>query len=100
MTVVADTGLSSLDFIVRQATIDPPSMATTVDGLVASFSLPDVALGDAVLAIPPYDTVNIIYQCTPVSDGVADMNFYNAGTGTTNLDSGTWTFLIFKTGAI
>ena len=97
--IVSGIGLSDVEIIVRQATIDPPSMATTVDGIVASFSLSDVALGDAVLAIPPYDTVNIIYQCTPVSNGVADMNFYNAGTGTTDLASAVWTFIIIKTGA-
>ena len=98
--IVSSVGLDNLSFIVRQATIDPPSMATTVDGVTASFSLPDVAIGDAVLAIPPYDTVNIMYTCTPVSNGVADLNYYNAGTGTTNLASGVWTFLILKTGAI
>ena len=101
MSVNVDaTGLGNFEIIVRTATIDPPSMATTVDGIVASFALPDVALGDAVLAIPPYDTVNIIYQCTPVSNGVADMNFYNAGTGTTDLASATWTFLIIKLGSV
>ena len=100
MSVNVDaTGIGNFEIIVRTATIDPPSMATTVDGIVASFALPDVAIGDKVLAIPPYDTVNIIYQCTPVSNGVADMNFYNAGTGTTDLASATWTFLIIKLGS-
>ena len=99
MSLVNETGLSDLSFIVRQATIDPPSMATTVDGITASFTLSDVEIGDAVLAIPPYDTVNIMYTCTPVSSGVADLNYYNAGTGTTDLASGTWTFIILKTAA-
>ena len=100
MSLINEAGRSDLSFIVRQATIDPPSMATTVDGVVASFALADVGIGDAVLAIPPYDTVNIMYTCTPVSANTADLNFYNAGTGTTDLASGTWTFIIFKTGDV
>jgi len=100
MPLVSETGLSHIDFFVRQATVDPPSMATTVDGIVADIALEGVAIGDAILAIPPYDVVNIMYTCTAVSNGTADLNFYNAGTGTTNLDPGTWTFLVFKTAAI
>ena len=99
MSVITDGGLSDLSFIVRQATIDPPSMATTVDGVVAGVAVEGVAVGDAVLAIPPYDMANVMYQATPVSNGVLDVNFYNAGTGTTDLASATWTFLIFKTAA-
>ena len=100
MSVNVDaTGLGNFEIIVRTATIDPPSMATTVDGLVADVAVSDVAVGDAILAIPPYDTVNIIYQATAVSNGVLDVNFYNAGTGTTNLASATWTFLIIKLGS-
>ncbi len=99
MSVNVDaSGLGNFEILVRTATIDPPSMATTVDGLVADVALEGVALGDHVMACPPYDVVNIIYQATPVSNGVIDVNFYNAGTGTTNLASGTWTFIIFKLG--
>ena len=99
MSLVNEGGLSDLSFFVRQAIVDPPSMATTVDGLVADVAVEGVALGDAVLAIPPYDMVNIIYQAAVVSNGLVDVNFYNAGTGTTNLASGTWTFLVFHTDA-
>ena len=97
--IVSGIGLSDVEIVVRTATIDPPSMATTVDGLVADVNVPDVAIGDAILAVPPYDTVNIIYQATAVSNNTLDVNFYNAGTGTTNLASGVWTFIIIKTGA-
>ena len=97
--LIDEKGRSDLSFIVRQATVNPPSMATTVDGLVADVAVEGVAVGDAVLAIPPYDMANVMYQATAVSNGVLDVNFYNAGTGTTDLASATWTFLIFKTAA-
>lgn len=96
--VISAVGRGQVEILVRFATIDPPSMATTVDGIVADVSVEGVEVGDAILAIPPYDTVNIIYQATAVSNNTLDVNFYNAGTGTTDLASASWTFLIFKVG--
>lgn len=98
--VLNATGLGNVEILIRQATVDPPSLGTGAVGLVASASVEGVEIGDAILAIPPYDTVNVVYQATAVSNDVLDVNFLNSGTGTTDLASGTWTFLIFKTGKL
>ena len=96
-TNVTSVGVNdNMQMFVVEAVIDPPSMATTVDGLVAGVTLDGVSLGDAIIALPPYDMVNIIYQASPIGEGQADVNFYNAGTGTTNLAAAVWRFLVIK----
>jgi len=96
--ILSGIGLSDVQIIVRQATVDPASMATTADD-TQSAAVADVEIGDLVLPIAPYDMQSIIVNAGVSSANTVDVNFYNASAGTVNLGSGTWTFIIIKTGA-
>src|SRR6056300_100499 len=97
--IIDATGRGTVDLIVRQATVDPPSMATTVDGTVSAV-VTDAEIGDYIIPIAPYDIQSIIVTAGVSSSNTVDVNFYNASAGTVNLASGTWSFSIVKTGAI
>lgn len=97
--VIDATGRSTLDFVVRQATVDPGSMATTADD-TQSAVVTDAEIGDYIIPIAPYDLQSIIVTAAVSSANTVDVNFYNASAGTVNLASGTWTFIVLKTGSI
>lgn len=97
--IIDATGRGTVDMIVRQATVDPPSMATTVDG-TASAVVTDAEIGDYIIPIAPYDLQSIIVTAAVSASNTVDVNFYNASAGTVDLASGTWTFIVIKTGAI
>ena len=100
MSVNVDaTGLGNVEILVRQATVDPGSMATTADD-TQSAAIADAEIGDYIIPIAPYDMQSIIVTAAVSSANTVDVNFYNASAGTVNLASGTWTFLIIKLGSV
>ena len=97
--IIDATGRGTVDIIVRQATVNPPSLATTVDGTVSAV-VTDAEIGDMILPIAPYDGQSVMVTANVSASNTVDVNFYNASAGTVDLDPGTWTFLVLKTGAI
>jgi hypothetical protein len=97
--LVDAAGLGDVEIIIRQAIVDPPSMATTVDATVSA-TVTDVEIGDFVMPIAPYDLQSMIVNAGPSASNTVDVNFYNASAGTVDLASGTWTFIILKPGQI
>lgn len=97
--LISDIGRSSLSFTVRQATVNPPSIATTADATVSA-TVTDAEIGDFVLPIAPYDLQSMIVNAGVSASNTVDVNFYNASAGTVDLASGTWTFIIVRPGQI
>ena len=97
--LVDAAGLGDVEIIIRQAIVDPPSMATTVDATV-SVAVTDVQIGDKVLPIMPYDGQSMMINAEPSAANRVDVNLYNASAGTVDLAPGTWTFIILKPGQI
>ena len=79
------------------AVVDPDSMATTVDYTVA-LSLDSVGIGDHIEPVAPYDMQGIMATCAPSGEGTADLSMYNASTGTVDLASGLWKFIVTRAG--
>jgi len=77
----------------KEVTIDPPSMATTVDGS-ATGTFPGAAVGDGVITIAPYDMQEIIHSGAVSAADTIEVSFYNASAGTVNLASGTWIVIV------
>ena len=96
--IISGIGRSDVEIVVREATVDPGSMATTADD-TQSAVVTDAEIGDYVIPIAPYDLQSIIVTAAVSSANTVDVNFYNASAGTVNLASGVWTFIIIKTGA-
>jgi len=96
--IISGIGRSDIEMVVREATVDPGSMATTADD-TQSAVVTDAEIGDYVIPIAPYDLQSIIVTAAVSSANTVDVNFYNASAGTVNLASGVWTFIIIKTGA-
>jgi hypothetical protein len=95
-TNVNSLGLSDnqQQFVVY-AVVDPDEMATTVDFTV-ELNLDSVGIGDYIQPVAPYDMEGIMANCAPSGEGTADLSLYNASTGTVNLASGTWKFLVTR----
>lgn len=97
--LVDAAGLGDVEIIIRQAIVDPPSIATTADATVSA-AVSDVAIGDMILPVMPYDGQSMIVNAVASAANTVDVNFYNASAGTVDLASGTWTFIILKPGQI
>ena len=69
-------------------TLDPPSMATTVDGNdTATFPGSSAKVGDGVVLIPPYDMQEVMFSGAVSAANTIEASFYNAAAGTINLGS-------------
>lgn len=77
----------------KEVTIDPPSLATTADG-VATGTFPGAAVGDGVITIPPYDMQEIMHSGAVSAADTIEVTFYNGNSGTINLASGTWIVIV------
>lgn len=87
--------MNNVQQFVVEAVVDPDSMATTVD-YTTEISLDSVGIGDQIEAVAPYDLQGIMVHCAPSGEGTADLSMYNASTGTVNLASGTWKFIVTR----
>lgn len=91
---VDDTGATLIKGVsCKQVTIDPPSLATTADG-VATATFPGAAVGDGVILIPPYDMQEIMHSGAISAADTIEATFYNGNSGTINLASGTWIAIV------
>lgn len=77
-----------------EATLDPPSLGTGADGS-ATATVNGAAVGDGVIAFAPYDMQEIMQNAAVSAANTIEVGFYNTGSGTVNLASGTWRFLVF-----
>jgi parallel beta-helix repeat protein len=70
------------------ATLDPNSMNATGDIETVVFA--DTALGDEIVAIPPYDLQGIMVTAYVKSAGLCKVVFYKPSAGAVDLASGAW----------
>ena len=78
----------------KNVTIDPPSLATTVEDS-ATGTFPGAAVGDGVFLIPPYDMQEIIHSGAVSAADTVEVSFHNVSSGTVDLASGTWIVIVF-----
>jgi len=92
-SVVDNVSVEQIVF--TSATVDPPSLTSVSEGS-ATCTILDVAVGDGVIAFPPYDMQQIAFAAYPSAANTVELTFINTGSTTVNLASGTWKFMIVK----
>ena len=77
----------------KEVTINPPSLATTADGSTTG-AFPGAVVGDGVILIPSLDMQEISYSGYVSAADTIEVVFYNSGSGTVDLASGTWVAIV------
>jgi len=84
-------------FYSTEAIIDPPNLTSEAEGS-ATGTISGLAVGDGVIAFPPYDMQQVAFAAYPSAANTVEIAFVNCGTAAVNLASGTWRFLVFPAG--
>ena len=94
---ISETGLLGV-FLVTGVTVDPPNIGAVASGTL-TVSLPNVAVGDIVLGIPPNATFTAglaVQTCEVTANNTVTIRITNASAGAIDGAALAWSFLVFK----
>ena len=97
--VLNSLGLGDIELVIRTATVNPASLNDAA-GVTTVVPISDAAIGDGVIICPGTDLLDVTTTAYVASAGSVEVRFQNESTGTRDILSSTWTFILVKPGQI